>query len=96
MAFRSRTSWDAGVSNVACTSKIAEARRPDKIRGARTKHPSCFDSFRYPTPDAVKMTHPIQAAGRRRPDISSHARLVELMTAPQQLTSLVSWICVQC
>ena len=34
MAFRWRTSWDAGVSNVACTSKIAEARRPDKIRGA--------------------------------------------------------------
>ena len=40
------------------------------------------------------MTHPIQAAGRRRPDISSHARLVELMAAPQRLTSLVSWICV--
>ena len=31
----------------------------DQNRGARTKHPSRFDSFRYPTPDAVKMTHPI-------------------------------------
>lgn len=44
----------------------------DRTLGARTKHPSRLDSFRYPVPDAVKMTHPIQPPGRRRPDISFH------------------------
>lgn len=40
----------------------------DQNRVARTKHPSRFDSFRYPAPDAIKMTHSVQAPGRRRPD----------------------------
>lgn len=47
----------AGMQGLTTLPVPPKYLEPDQTWGARTKHPSSFDSFRYPTLDAVKMTH---------------------------------------